>query len=80
MSSVVNQDLKQRWPRNYAIVSGNLGYSLMKSGNLKDVEALLTESLNLSFKNKNEDDAVNLLINLGEYYLIQKDTSKSREF
>ena len=80
LNSVLNQNLKETWPRNYAIVLGNLGYSKMKSGNLKNVEFLLRESLNLSFENKNEDDAVNLLINLGEYYLIKKDTVKSLDF
>ena len=80
LNSVLNQNLKETWPRNYAIVLGNLGYSKMKSGNLKNVEFLLRESLNLSFENKNEDDAVNLLINLGEYYLIKKDTTKSSDY
>jgi signal transduction histidine kinase len=67
-------------PKNYIILLGNLGYSKMKSGNLEDVEILLTKALNLSYKYNIEAEAINKLINLGEYFLIQKDTIKSRGF
>jgi signal transduction histidine kinase len=52
----------------------------MKSGNLEGVEMLLKKALNLSYKYNSEADAINKLINLGEFYLIKKDTTKSRNY
>jgi signal transduction histidine kinase len=66
--------------KNYITLIGNLGYSKMKSGDLGMAKKLLTKALNLSYKNNNEAAAINKLINLGEYYLIKKDTTKSRDY
>lgn len=66
--------------KHYITLIGNLGYSKMKSGDLVMAKNLLTKALNLSYKNNNEAASINKLINLGEYYLIKKDTTKSRDY
>lgn len=80
LNSVLKDNIEKKWPTNYAVVLGNLGYSKMKSGNLEGVEMLLKKALNLSYKYNSEADAINKLINLGEFYLIKKDTTKSRNY
>ena len=80
LSTLINNNIETKWPMNYAIVLGNLAYSKMKNGDLKGVESILIKSLKLSLIYKNESDVINKLINLGEYYLIKKDTAKSRDF
>jgi signal transduction histidine kinase len=49
----------------------------MKSGNLKGVEALFHEALKISIKNGNESCIIYKYSNLGEYYAVIKDTTKS---
>jgi signal transduction histidine kinase len=78
LNTVVNNDIATKWPMNFAIALGNLGYSKMKKGDLNIVEPIMIKSLKLSLKHNNQSDVANKLINLGEYYLIKKDTNKSR--
>ncbi len=80
LNTVLNNNIQKKWPINYEVVIGNLGYSNMKSGNLKNVEILLRKALQLSLVNKNLSGTLNKLFNLGEYYLIKKDTTKSRDY
>lgn len=80
LNTVLNKNIQKKWPINYEVVIGNLGYSNMKSGNLKNVEILLRKALQLSLVNKNMSGTLNKLFNLGEYYLIKKDTTKSRDY
>lgn len=77
LNSVLNTKLKNRWPKYYATVIGNLGYVKMKLGNLKEGEALLKEALNLSKQSGIESSIVYKLTNLGELYAIAKDTTQS---
>lgn len=77
LEQLITDDLKEKWPSDYAVVIGNLGYSKMKSGDLKGVEALLIEALEISKKVDNETNIIYKLNNLGEYYLEVKDTLKS---
>lgn len=80
LNSVLNTKLKNRWPKYYATVIGNLGYVKMKLGNLKEGEALLKEALNLSKQSGIESSIVYKLTNLGELYAIAKDTTQSIRF
>ena len=80
LNTVLNNDIATKWPMNFAIALGNLGYSKMKKGDLNIVEPIMIKSLKLSLKHNNQSDVVNKLINLGEYYLIKKDTTKSRDY
>ncbi|WP_158592560.1 sensor histidine kinase [Flavobacterium sp. 102] len=77
LSSVVSPDLKAKWPKDYASVIGNLGYSKMKFGILNGVENAFRESLQLSKQNNHQNNIMYQLINLGEYYSITKDTASS---
>jgi signal transduction histidine kinase len=80
LNTVLNNDIAKKWPMNFAIALGNLGYSKMKKGDLNIVEPIMIKSLKLSLKHNNQSDVANKLINLGEYYLIKKDTTKSRDY
>ncbi len=80
LSTILAKSKYNNNKKNYIILLGNLGYSKMRSGDLKGAEILLIRALNLTFKNGNEADAINKLINLGELKLIKKDTIKSRLF
>lgn len=80
LNTVLNNDIATKWPMNFAIALGNLGYSKMKKGDLNIVEPIMIKSLKLSLKHNNQSDVANKLINLGEYYLIKKDTTKSRDY
>jgi len=80
LETIIVKSQNNRNPKDYIIVLGNLGYSKMKSGDLKGAEILLTKALHYTYKNANESDAINKLINLAELKLIKKDTAKSRNF
>jgi signal transduction histidine kinase len=77
LESILTKDLKEKWPKDYATVIGNLGYVKMKLGDLKEGESLLKEALSLSQKSGLESSIVYKLTNLGEYYAIAKDTTQS---
>ena len=77
LQSILTPKLKKDWGNLYATVIGNLGYSKMKNGNLKGVEALFKEALKISIKNGNESCIIYKYSNLGEYYAVVKDTSQS---
>jgi signal transduction histidine kinase len=77
LQSILTPELKKDWQSQYATVIGNLGYSKMKSGNLKGVEALFQEALKISIKNGNESCIIYKYTNLGEYYAVVKDTARS---
>jgi signal transduction histidine kinase len=77
LQSVLTPELKNDWQSEYATVIGNLGYSKMKSGDLKGVEALFKEALKISLKKGNGSDIIYKYTNLGEYYAVVKDTIQS---
>ena len=77
LHSILTPELKKNWQNLYATVIGNLGYSKMKSGNLKGVETLFKEALKTSLNNGNESDITYKYTNLGEYYAVVKDTVQS---
>ena len=77
LESVLTDDLKVKWPKNYSTVIGNLGYVKTKLGHLKEGEALMKEALVLSRKSGIESSIVYKLHNLGKYYVDTKDTTQS---
>ena len=80
LQSVLTPEIKKDWQSQYATVIGNLGYSKMKSGNLKGVEKLLKEALKISINKGNESSVIYKYSNLGEYYAVVKDTTQSLNY
>jgi signal transduction histidine kinase len=70
------KDIKQDHPKSYAMLLDNLAYSKMKSGNYWGVEKMLLESLKIRDSLGIAKGGVSSKINLGEYYLIKKDSAK----
>lgn len=70
------KNIKQDFPKSYALLLNNLGYSKMKTGNYEDVELLFLESMRIRDSLGLELAVATNKIDLGEYYLIQKDTAK----
>jgi signal transduction histidine kinase len=80
LQAVLLPDLRENWIQGYASVIGNLGYSKMKNGNIKGVEKLFFEALSISKKNGTDEEVIYKLLNLGEYYAIQKDSLRSTAY
>jgi signal transduction histidine kinase len=70
------KNLKQNYPKLYAMLLNNLAYSKMKLGN-NDVDKLLFESLKIRDSLKTLPGIVACKISIAEYYLYKKDTSKA---
>jgi signal transduction histidine kinase len=77
LESVKSKELKTKWPRDYASVIGNLGYSKLKLGDINEAKPLFEESLRISKQNDQQNNILYQLINLGEYYATVKDTAQS---
>ena len=77
---ILTPDLKEKSPQEYVTVLGNLGYSKIKKGIIKDTDKYFNEALNLSKKNNYENNKVYQFKNLGEYYIIVKDTARSIKY
>ena len=77
LESILIPELNKKWPNQYSMVIGNLGYVKTKLGNLKEGEALMKEALFLSRKSGIESSIVYKLHNLGKYYFDTKDTIQS---
>jgi tetratricopeptide (TPR) repeat protein len=58
LESVISPTLKKDWPTYYATIIGNWGYTKMKSGNIRGVEKLLKEALEISQQDRNEASVV----------------------
>jgi signal transduction histidine kinase len=71
------KDLKQNYPKSYAMLLDNLGYSKMKAGNFNGVDRLLFKSLKIRDSLNIVIGIVSSKINIGEYYLYKKDTTKA---
>jgi signal transduction histidine kinase len=80
LQAVLSPILKEKWIQGYESVLGNLGYSMMKSGNIKGVEKLFNEALSSSKKNGTDEDVIYKLLNLGEFYFILKDSVRSTSY
>jgi len=77
LESILSFDIKNKWPNDFAVLIGNLGYIKTKLGHLKEGEALMKEALVLSRKSGIESSIVYKLHNLGKYYFDVKDTLQS---
>lgn len=71
---------KDRFPREHFKAINNLAYSKMKLGDLKNVESLLQSSLDFAEKENNKTEILYTKLNLGEFYLINKDTAKAIKY
>ena len=71
------KDLKQNYPKSYAMLLDNLGYSKMKAGNFNGLDRLLFESLRIRDSLHIVIGIVSSKINIGEYYLYKKDSVKA---
>ena len=80
LESVLTNELKEKFPYEYAATIGNLAYSKMKSGKLEGVRKTLEEALAISIKNKTDNSTIYKLMHLGEYYAIVRDTAQSIQF
>jgi signal transduction histidine kinase len=80
LQSLLTPKLKQKSLFNYILVFGNIGYSNMKGGLLKETDNYFKKALNLSRKNNFKDNIAYQLLNLGEYYAIVKDTTTSIKY
>lgn len=69
--------LKQTYPKSYAMLLDNLGYSKMKANEYYGVDKILFESLRIRDSLQTEIGIVSSKINIGHYYLIKRDTSKA---
>jgi signal transduction histidine kinase len=69
------KNIKQNYPKSYALLLDNLAYSKMKAGDYLGVEKMLFESLRIRDSLDIELGSVSSKINIGEYYLIKKDTA-----
>lgn len=70
------KNIKRDFPKSYAMLLDNLAYSKMKSGNYLGVEKMLFESLGIRDSIGIELSTASSEINIGEYYLLKKDTAK----
>ncbi len=77
LNTLLTNDLKIKNPVLYSTVLSNLGYSYMKSGNLKQAKLYFDESLTVLPKNIFDKNYLFKVINLGEFNLLAKDTLKS---
>ena len=70
------KNIKQDYPKSYSLLLDNLGYSKMKARNYEDVEKLFLESLRIRDSLGMELSVASSKIDLGEYYLLIKDSAK----
>lgn len=66
-------------PYSYHKALNNLAYSKMKSGDFNDVENMLNTCLDFATNENNKTEILYTKINLGEYYLLTKDTVQAIE-
>nr|WP_314897228.1 sensor histidine kinase [uncultured Flavobacterium sp.] len=69
--------LKKEFPRYYAMLLDNLGYSKMKTGNYDGVYEILIASLRVSDSLDIKPILISNKINIGQYFLFKKDTIKA---
>jgi len=74
------KNLQEDYPKSYAMLLDNLAYSKMKTGNSNGVHQMLKESLRVSDSLNFKPIKVSNNINLGHYFLLQKDTTKALQY
>ncbi|MFZ4435838.1 MAG: tetratricopeptide repeat-containing sensor histidine kinase [Flavobacterium psychrophilum] len=78
LASLVTDDVKEKWPKEYAVILNNLGNIKMISGDLAGAYPLFINALKISKQFHFEDNLVYEYINLGEYFYKSKDFTKSK--
>jgi signal transduction histidine kinase len=79
LNLLINQLSKEDFPIEYHKALNNLAYSKMKSGDFNDVENMLITCLDFATNENNKTEILYTKINLGEYYLLTKDTVQAIE-
>jgi signal transduction histidine kinase len=72
--------LKKNYPQSYAMLLDNMGYSKMKAGNFDGVDKVLFKSLKIRDSLHIELGIASSKINIGEYYLYMRDTTKAMTY
>jgi signal transduction histidine kinase len=80
LSLLINDETKEKWPKEYSIILNDIGNIKMKSGDLKGVNTLFFKALEISKKNNFEDNIVYECINLGEYFYKINDFTNSKYY
>ena len=80
LNKLISEIPKDKFLREYFKAINNLAYSKMKSGDLENVESLLQSSLDFAKKENNKTEILYTKLDLGEFYLINKDTAKAIEY
>jgi signal transduction histidine kinase len=80
LQTVLKLGLKDKWLQGYVTTIGNLGYSKMKTGDLKCSVKYFNEALTIAIKNDFKNKMVYQYKNLGKYYSIKKDTLLSTSY
>lgn len=70
------ENLKNEYPKSYAMLLDNLAHAKIKLGDYKEVPNLLAESMRISDSLDIKTIYTSNKINFGEYYLLKKDTLK----
>ncbi len=78
--TLLTNDLKNKNPILYSTILSNLGYSLMKSGNYEQAKLHFDKSLKLLPENILDKNYLFKIVNIGEYYLLTKDTIKAEAY
>lgn len=80
LTPLVNDEVKEKWPKEYAIILNDIGNIKMRSGYFTGVNILFFKAIEISKKNNFEDNIVYEYINLGEYFYEIKDFEQSRHY
>lgn len=80
LSTLLNDDFKSKYPFLYSTVLSNIGYSYMKLGNFNEAKFYFEKSLSTLPNNIFDRNYFSKLINIGEYYLLTKDTIKAEAY
>lgn len=79
LKNILSKDLKIKNSKLFNGVSGNLAYSLMKSGNYKESKKYFEEAIKFSNKKEDTQSYLYKIIDFGEYHLLTKDTVKAND-
>lgn len=80
LKNLLTENLKAKDLKLYEGVKGNLAYSLMKSGNLKEANAYFNSVMNTAKSSESTQSYLYKIINYGEFLLLKKDTVKANLF
>lgn len=79
LNDLITEIERSQFSREYHKALNNLAYSKMKSGDFNNVENMLNTCLDFATNENNKTEILYTKINLGEYYLLTKDTVQAIE-